>query len=158
MDLIKKAIENPTLPPNTKKKDRAHFIRNIGVPQGLSISNILAQIYLSTLDQEISKRQFLYLRYVDDILILNQGAISSFRKDNIKKSLTKLKLKLNEEKTSNGKLSDGVTFLSYYINHNTTSISEKNIQIYLRRIAGKFTWYKSIRPTNYIFDLSIICL
>ncbi|SFT15785.1 reverse transcriptase/maturase family protein [Sphingobacterium wenxiniae] len=143
MNLIKKAVENPTLPPNTKKKDRAHFIKNIGIPQGLPISNILAQIYLSTLDQEISKRQFLYLRYVDDILILNQGAISSFRKDNIKKSLTKLKLSLNEEKTSSGKLSDGVTFLSYYINHSTISISEKNIQSHLRKIAGKFTWYKN---------------
>lgn len=143
MSLIKKAIENPTLPTNTKKKDRSHFKKNIGIPQGLPISNILAQIYLSSLDEEISKRRFFYLRYVDDILILNDGPISDFRKENIKKSLTKLKLALNEEKTSSGKLLDGVTFLSYYISHSKISISEKNIQGHLRKIAGKFTWYKN---------------
>lgn len=143
MNLIKKAVENPTVPPNTKKKDRRHFIKDKGIPQGLSVSNILAQIYLSSLDEEISKRRFLYLRYVDDILILNDGPISDFRKDNIKKTLTKLKLTLNEEKTSDGNLSAGITFLSYYINQSTISISEKNIQIYLRRIAAKFTWYKN---------------
>jgi len=143
MNLIKKAIENPTVPPNTKKKERIHFIKGKGIPQGLPVSNILAQIYLSSVDKEISRRQFLYLRYVDDILILNDGFISDFRKENIKKSLIKLNLKLNSEKTSAGKLSDGTTFLSYYINQRAISIADKNIQVYLRRIAGKFTWYKN---------------
>lgn len=142
LNLIKKAIENPTVPPNTKKIDRLHFKKNNGIPQGLSISNILAQIYLRSVDEEISKRRFLYLRYVDDILILNDGLISNFRKENIKKSLTKLKLTLNEEKTSDGKLAEGINFLSYYLTQSTISVNEKNIQLYLRRIAGKFSWYK----------------
>lgn len=143
IDLIIKAVENPTVPANTKKKDRTHFIKNNGIPQGLSISNILAQIYLSSFDKDISKRKFLYLRYVDDILILNEGPISNFRKSNINRSLFKLKLNLNKEKTSDGKLSEGVSFLSYYMNQNIISISEKNIQIFIRRIAAKFTWYKN---------------
>ncbi len=143
LDLIKKAIENPTIPPNTNKTLRSTFTKKRGIPQGLSISNILAQIYLLSLDEELKKRNFLYLRYVDDILILNKGEISTFRKENIKKSLTKLKLILNENKTSEGQLDDGVTFLSYKIFQSQISISESKVQVFIRRIAGKFTWYKN---------------
>ncbi|MGJ1418721.1 reverse transcriptase domain-containing protein [Sphingobacterium spiritivorum] len=143
LTLIKKAIENPTIPPNTKRDDRKNFIKDVGIPQGLAISNILAQIYLSSLDEDISKRKFLYLRYVDDIMILNNGPITSFRKKNIISSLQKLKLSINQGKTSEGAITMGVTFLSYYINNKTISVSEKNIQIYLRKIAAKFTWFKN---------------
>lgn len=143
LNLIKKAIENPTVPPNTKREDRTRFTKDIGIPQGLAISNILAQIYLSSLDEDIKRRKFLYLRYVDDIMILNDGPITTFRKKNIISSLEKLKLTLNQEKTSDGDLTEGVTFLSYYISATTISISEKNVQVYIRRIAAKFTWYKN---------------
>lgn len=43
-----------------------------GIPRGLSISNILSDIYMQSFDQAISKNNvvFYYRRYVDDIIII----------------------------------------------------------------------------------------
>ncbi|WP_432455885.1 reverse transcriptase domain-containing protein [Agarivorans sp. QJM3NY_29] len=40
-----------------------------GVPQGLSISNILAEIYMLDIDKALKKEDIFYKRYVDDVLI-----------------------------------------------------------------------------------------
>lgn len=143
LSLIAKAIENPTIPPNINKKDHKKHKRQLGIPQGLPISNILAQIYLREFDNIILKRKFFYLRYVDDIILLNEGPITDFRIKNVGNALSNLKLEMNEDKTSSGELKGGFTYLSYKINKNNISISEKSIQIFIRRIAAKFTWYKN---------------
>jgi len=46
-----------------------------GIPRGLSISNILSDIYMQSFDQAISKNNvvFYYRRYVDDIIIITSG-------------------------------------------------------------------------------------
>jgi len=53
----------------TVEKTSENIPNRKGVPQGLSISNILAAIYLGKLDQKLQSRDFAYFRYVDDILI-----------------------------------------------------------------------------------------
>jgi RNA-directed DNA polymerase len=143
LNLISNAISTPSVPANAPKLTYHEFKNPEGVPQGLSISNILAQIYLYDLDGIINKRKYFYRRYVDDILILNEGEISSFKLKNIKQALSKIHLNINEEKTSVGKLENGFTFLSYRVTENKISISEKNIQVFIRRIAAKFTWFKN---------------
>ena len=61
------AIKAPTV--TLSKKDDKQS--EIGVPQGLSISDILAAIYLQDLDKYLSNiPSSLSFRYVDDILIL----------------------------------------------------------------------------------------
>ena len=152
INLIECAIKNPTVPVNTPKYEKSKFNSDTGVPQGLAISNILAQIYLGEFDKVINDRRYFYLRYVDDIIILNNGPISSYRIKNIKKQLSEINLSLNDNKVSNGLVKDGFTFLSYKIYSDYVTIPDRNIQIHLRRIAGKFTWYKqnyrnpSLRP------------
>lgn len=79
LKLVEKAISNLTVPQNTKKNNYINFENKIGIPQGLSISNILAQIYLNEFDKTIYKRKYFYQRYVDDILLLNSSKISSYR-------------------------------------------------------------------------------
>jgi len=56
VNLIELAISTPTVPANTKRKNYDIFLPKKGVPQGLSISNILAQIYLNEVDKVIDKR------------------------------------------------------------------------------------------------------
>ena len=143
IELIKKAISTPTIPVSTKKTNYNSFITNIGIPQGLAISNILAQIYLHEFDKDIKKRNFFYQRYVDDIIILNQGEISKYRNNNIEKSLKKLDLELNDEKTERNSLKKEFNFLSYSIGIKSISIAENNIEKFIKRIAGKFTWFRN---------------
>ncbi len=157
INLIKKAINNPTVPLNTSRNQYSSFETELGVPQGLSISNILAQIYLGELDDALEKRKYFYRRYVDDIVILSATHISDFRYRNIEIALDNLKLSLNHRKTAKGSLKTGFNFLSYKIKENKVSVAEKNIESFIRRIAGKFTWYRAriknheLRP-NWLQD------
>ena len=143
IELISNAISTPSVPVNTSRESYSDFFTIKGVPQGLSISNILAQIYLSDVDKIIDKRKYFYRRYVDDILILDKTEISDFRYQNIKKALADVQLTLNESKTEKGYLKDGFSFLSYKVTSKGITIADKNVELFIRRIAGKFTWYKN---------------
>lgn len=69
MSLIQQAIQTPTIPAG--KKGTGFPLIPAGVPQGLSISNILANIYMLKFDKRWEKRSgCVCFRYVDDILIL----------------------------------------------------------------------------------------
>ncbi|MBL7881203.1 MAG: hypothetical protein JNN23_15320 [Chryseobacterium gambrini] len=150
IDLINKAILTITIPPNTKKNSYVNYKSDIGIPQGLSISNILAQIYVLDFDKTILKRKYFYRRYVDDILLINNTPFSSFRIDNFSAEIEKLGLHINQEKTEQNSLNNfPFTFLSYNISNLNISIAEKNVELFIRRIAGKFTWFKNgINNTN----------
>lgn len=65
--LLDKAISTPTLPMGNKSLTK----NEKGVPQGLSISNILAELYVTNIDRYFNTLPNIkYYRYVDDILIL----------------------------------------------------------------------------------------
>jgi len=143
-ELILEAISTITVPLNTKKSSYINYESPLGVPQGLSISNILAQIYVLDFDKTILKRKYFYQRYVDDILLINNASFSSFRVDNFTTEIEKLKLSINKEKTEQNSLNNlPFTFLSYKISNSNISVAEKNVELFLRRIAGKFTWFKN---------------
>ncbi|MBZ2385910.1 group II intron reverse transcriptase/maturase [Anaerococcus murdochii] len=90
-----------------------------GVPQGGPLSPLLANIYLNEADQELEKWGYKFVRYADDMLIFarNRKAAERYYK-RVKKLLEgKLKLKVNEEKTSIRKLSQ-TKYLGYGFYHN----------------------------------------
>ena len=90
-----------------------------GVPQGGPLSPLLANIYLNEADQELEKWGYNFVRYADDMLIFarNRKAAERYYK-RVKKLLEgKLKLKVNEEKTSIRKLSQ-TKYLGYGFYHN----------------------------------------
>ncbi|WP_299107191.1 reverse transcriptase domain-containing protein [uncultured Tenacibaculum sp.] len=143
INLVESAIKNPTVPINTRKEEYSKHTPTIGVPQGTSISNILAQVYLQNLDKTIDKRTYFYSRYVDDILLINDEPFSKFRLNNLKKVVNELNLTLHEDKEEQGLLSDSFDFLGYSIQDYNISIANKNVELFIRRIAGKFTWFKN---------------
>ena len=51
ISLIEKAIKTPTFSSSFPKRERENIINHKGIPQGLAISNILAEIYLSDMDE-----------------------------------------------------------------------------------------------------------
>lgn len=78
------------------KKEKGE--RTIGVPEGLSISNTLANIYMQDIDRKYRGFDYIsYYRYVDDILILvNEDKIDDVKK-NIIDDIEELGLELNEK-------------------------------------------------------------
>lgn len=137
LELICRAISTPTIPYGTnshKSKTR----RN-GIPQGLSISNILAYIYLKEFDEKYGRMWAdLYIRYVDDILFINPKVPFLLKK--MKKCLSALGLNI---KFANSKTFDGIIgkdqleFIGYNIkNNDIVSIKKANSTKFITRIAG----------------------
>lgn len=82
LNLVEQAISTPTGNANSSKP------LGVGVPQGLSISNILAHVYLMDLDDEF-RAKFNYFRYVDDIVVVASKDEASRAEKLIRKSLKK---------------------------------------------------------------------
>lgn len=141
--VLKSAIETPTVPSNYRRTDLKVYVAENGIPQGLSISNILAQIYLKSFDDYFKRKlkSSFYLRYVDDILILSKSDCNPLKKS-IEEKLKLLGLSLNEKKTDWGNLEEGTEFLSYWIKDGIVSITDKKIENHVNKVAAKLAWYK----------------
>ena len=153
ISLIEKAIKTPTFSSSFPKKERENAINHKGIPQGLAISNILAEIYLSDMDKYMNKVVPFYSRYVDDIMIILPRKANEMRTA-LRKILSKKHLLLNKDKTQCGKVKNGVLFLGYWITPNIISVPENKIALLLTRIAGIFTEYQKLYNES---DLRPIC-
>lgn len=159
ISVLNSAIETPTVPSNYKKEDLKKYSSDKGIPQGLPISNILAQIYLKPFDDYFKNKlkTSLYLRYVDDILILAKSDCKPLL-NSLKEQLKSLDLKVNDDKTEMGNLDNKVEFLGYTIHKGAISISSKTIETQINKIAAKVTWFKKgmenpkTRPLTLIND------
>ena len=141
LTILDQSISNTTVPKNYNKIEQKKYFREKGVPQGLSISNFLAQIYLQEFDALMKKQKCFIIRYVDDILILcneeNAESLESIAREYLKS----IYLELNEDKTYKGQLNYAFEFLGYRFKSGQISIAEKNVQKRINAIAGKFTWF-----------------
>lgn len=136
--IISKAIKNITVNGNSKRKMYPKE-NTLGVPQGLPISNILSDIYLHSIDKKFESES--YRRYVDDILIIAPHETYETTK-NIKNLLDKIKLETNE-KTVEGRISDGLEYLGYEFRGATyVSVRESSIEKFIRSLIAPITRYK----------------
>lgn len=156
-NLLLMAIENPTVPASFSRDKIDLYKTKKGIPQGLPISNILAQIYLQNFDYSIFSiidKNTIYLRYVDDIVILSINDCNKYLNE-IKIKAKEIGLNLNKDKTRIGKLSESIDFLGYRITNTNISISKQTIEKQINKIAGKITWFKkgletsNNRPAKY---------
>ena len=114
LSFLVNAITTETISRSTVPAKRSCV--TVGVPEGLSISNILADIYLSDLKETVcnSYVDIKFYRYVDDILILCDANRAEQIKDYLVNTLDKTyELKTNQDKTTHGELKTGVPFLGY---------------------------------------------
>jgi RNA-directed DNA polymerase len=147
LKLLKKAIENPTLSANYSAKQRKEAKKNtVGVPQGLSISNILAEIYVQELDVGIRPISKAYFRFVDDVFILcDKNSIQSIW-SKINTLTSQIGIELSKEKcTGQGAaepVGDGFEFLGYKFIKDIISARESSYRRFLDSIIGKVTKFK----------------
>lgn len=139
IDLISKAI---TVEQVLDNGDRIK--PTVGVPQGLSVSNILANIYLNDFDLENNlKQDYKYFRYVDDIFILCKSKEKA--SEILRKLSRKLKmqyfLEVNQEKTKDGLVKDGVTYLGYRFEDGTIRVREESLKRFEKSIESIFSQY-----------------
>lgn len=154
INLVDAAISNPIVPKNYSRKSLLRYATSTGVPQGLSISNILASIYLREMDLSFQEDEFFYCRYVDDILVLAPEDKICSIKENIIETIELEKLSLSQEKTELGKISrvdDKFEYLGYKFrlrlegNNNevkvVTSVRDSSKKRFIESIAAMFSRY-----------------
>ncbi|MCM1139459.1 MAG: RNA-directed DNA polymerase [Muribaculum sp.] len=157
LKLVMAAITTPTLCDGQRQDHESNLL---GVPQGLSISNILAEIYFDGVHRQL-KSHFslgLFLRYVDDILIADtvQQDFEEIVSCSIKSH--NLGLSLSAAKTKKGIVGvDVLEFIGYRIFGDIISIRESNRNRFSNRLVRRCHQIRnqfndsSLRP-RYIKD------
>jgi len=144
MTLVENAIVNPTVPKFYSKQARNSFSQYSGIPQGLAISNILANIYLLDFDNYISLKCNYYIRYVDDIFLICDENDKEYLYTEIKNILKRLNLEMNTDKTNIFKVADPFNFLGYRINKNNISVRQESIQNHINSIFAMLNIYRDL--------------
>ncbi len=126
LTLLKLAVSTPTVPLNSRS-DRGQYKTDKGIPQGLAISNILANIYLHQLDQKFQRYGLKYFRYVDDILFFVQEENADELETEITRDLTELDLNLSKRKTECNISNCPYDYLGYHLELPKVTIREQNI-------------------------------
>lgn len=146
-DLLIKAVRTPTLAP-IHTSDRK--LNNQGVPQGLSISNILASVYIYELDQKwIRRKNCHYFRFVDDILILCSERDYEKIYDRLVNHLSKrLKLTISRDKTIHNSITSSFSYLGYSVEGGRFSVRESSVHKFRESIIKLFTQYKYSSKRN----------
>lgn len=137
--------------------------RTIGIPEGLPISNALANIYMLGIDKKYQNVDYIsYYRYVDDILILvNENKFSKVKQE-IFNDINSLGLSLNE-KEDEGAVTDSFEYLGYLINDSKVTVRkssilkiEQSLETLFREIRSSnvsyLQWKLNLKITGFILD------
>lgn len=148
IDLIEKAIKQSTVAMNSQKSSRTLNANKHGIPQGLSISQTLASIYISDIIQKYCLREDLKLyKFVDDILILcEEKELSAIQLD-LESEFQAKKLQIHgfsqsSEKSSIGKTSERFEYLGYVFDGAKITVRHRSVQNIYKNIVKEFTKYK----------------
>lgn len=144
LSLIVRAISTPTVPLRAAKPS---FSTIRGVPQGLPISNPLAEIAMADIDAEYAATDgVIYFRYVDDILLLCQRSDAFELYKRIQQRCADVGLEVHGlhegSKSMIGSLSDSFEYLGYEFSPNRITVRRPSVQKLEATIVRLFTAYK----------------
>ena len=124
IQLVMSAIKTPTLPEGPKRNFESASATK-GVPQGLPISNHLAELFMAAFDEEMKEKYpGRYFRFVDDILFVTESELSNRETDEIETRLSESGLSLNRDKQATGDVALGFDYLGYRFNSEMISVRE----------------------------------
>jgi RNA-directed DNA polymerase len=137
IQLTSAAIQTPTISKSGNEP---------GIPQGLSISNILAAVYLADCDQQM-KLAWNYYRYVDDILVICHSEQVGVVLDQLGRILKRKKLKYHPldkvgSKSYIALLADGVEYLGFKIFQSGISIRDSSYRKMFKTIGSVLTEFR----------------
>ncbi|WP_158161207.1 reverse transcriptase domain-containing protein [Grimontia hollisae] len=144
LNIVFSAVTAPTVV-TSKKDDKPS---EIGVPQGLAISNILAAIYLQNIDKFLSELPNVKCyRYVDDVLILCSSDQAHELAQTVIRKFRNIGLKVHcplemPEKSKIDSLVNGFNYLGYQFTNKNISARVGSIEKLKASLAGIFTSYK----------------
>ncbi|MGM3175246.1 MULTISPECIES: reverse transcriptase domain-containing protein [Dickeya] len=151
LSLIQSAISSATV----SKPKHDDLLSERGVPQGLSISNILAAIYLLNIDNHFRNNPGVkYYRYVDDIMILCDSSVAPTITDSLISRFRRLGLNIydprkNPEKSSVGYLNrDEFGYLGYYFLGKKITARKGSVENLRESLLAIFTGYKHSKLKN----------
>lgn len=159
LKLIEKAIKTPTVEESYSKGTKKHNEK--GVPQGLSISNALASLYLSKFDKKHeTKTHYKYFRFVDDILVLCYRKDFGRIKSGIERELEQqYLLKINKDKEESGEIANNkISYLGYLISHNNISVrpsSIRKLELSIEKLFKEYAVYKKYNRNLFVWKLNI---
>lgn len=168
IDLIFSAVSAPTVT-RSRPTDK---ISEVGVPQGLAISNILAAIYLINIDRFMDSMPGVSCyRYVDDVLIFCDLSDADAITEKVIQRFSRIGLVVHDPievpmKSSIGKLSDRFDYLGYQFDSSRITARQGTVDnlkaslvaIFTRHIHSKkkneqfLLWRLNLRITGCVFE------
>jgi RNA-directed DNA polymerase len=127
LDLVGRAMQNAVVA--FGEKSRGLSPEPDGIPLGISISSVLAEVYLADFDQQFSAT-FQVFRYVDDVLVLLKDDRHPYSQ--MQSELRRLGLVAHPlgtpGKCETGPISDGFGYLGYQIDDQSVVVSNAGIK------------------------------
>lgn len=142
--LIRHAINTPTVPKNVRRSSYKEYRNDLGIPQGLAISNILAAIYMRAVDTEMSKLSIKYYRYVDDVLMYGEEDLLQKAQKSLASRLKRRGLDLHGKKSGKShfaSLDKPFSYLGYRFEWPDITVRDATVERLLQSLAAKFSDY-----------------
>ncbi|KPD12639.1 hypothetical protein AN476_08675 [Phaeobacter sp. 11ANDIMAR09] len=165
LKLVEDAIKTPT-----GSHSGSGSVPITGVPQGLSISNILASLYLSEMDKKFeTDKSIEYFRFVDDMLVLADYSTAKRLSTEIP-VLLKSKRKIKCHPVGSGSksilvsLAEGIDYLGYHFCQSKIEVRSSSYKkmfsnlmklfsaMKYRSNKGPILWRMNLRISGCIFD------
>ena len=142
-DIVMRAVRTPTVADRVNQRTK----NPVGVPQGLAVSNILAEFVAHDIDEAIiAIGQCDYFRYVDDVLILCRRRDAPRFAREARQIFRSYGLELHKIGSSSKSKIDaigrGFSYLGYKFEGSLISVREASVYNLEARIARAFTVYK----------------
>lgn len=144
LNFDEKAIKTTMYAVRQRSQKGAIASSKVGIPQGLPISGLLADIFVQEIDSDFNERNDCrYFRFVDDLLILCHANNYQSLAREIIKAFATLKLTIHPPKAGGaksalGSLSSGTEFLGYYISSQSISVRQSSIHKMYKNINKVF--------------------
>ncbi len=151
---VLKLIKDSIIQDTVAKPSRQRQLHTVGVPQGLSLSNVLANVYLMSIDLKLcSQADYHYSRYVDDIIIFCHEQHVECLKREINADFERLGLELHKEgdddsKSKVGKISDEFSYLGYKFSSAKISVRKVTVDKLRESLIRILTIYKQSDGKN----------
>lgn len=124
-----------------------------GTPQGGVISPLLSNIYLTPLDNALTKAGYRFVRYVDDVVILCKSQEEASRAlHHARTELELLKLELSEEKTMICNLKEGFDFLGFRFTRVGRRIGEKSLKSLYSKVREITKRHQGDKPVREVIE------